>query len=271
MPAEHSRISPTAHYTSYVWVRNGLSHPALASPLGRRLYRVLWPVMEAYKLASRRPALEEMLLLRHREIDARLERAIVEGRVAQVIEVAAGFSARGLRFKKKFPHLVYLEGDLAPQAAEKRRLLDQAGLREPGHEVLALDALVDHGEESLAAIARARLDANEGCAILTEGLVNYFDTPTVEGLWRRIAGVLGRFPQGLYLSDINLRADARGAYAAEAFKRALELFARGRVHLHYDSVAAAEAALRRAGFSTLTLHWPERQLVRVIDAATAST
>ena len=26
-------ISPTAHYTSYVWVRNGLSDPALASPL----------------------------------------------------------------------------------------------------------------------------------------------------------------------------------------------------------------------------------------------
>jgi hypothetical protein len=24
-------VSPTAHYTGYVWVRNGLSHPALAT------------------------------------------------------------------------------------------------------------------------------------------------------------------------------------------------------------------------------------------------
>jgi O-methyltransferase involved in polyketide biosynthesis len=268
MPADDSRISPTAHYTSYVWVRNGLSHHALASPLGRRLYRLLWPVMKSYKMATRRPALEENLLLRHRAIDSLLSAAIEAGRVGQVIEIAAGFSARGLRFKKKFPQLIYLEGDLAPQAAEKRRILDDARLREKDHEVLALDALIDSGADSLAEIARTRLDPTKGCAILTEGLVGYFDTPTVEGLWKRIAGVLRNFPHGLYLSDINLAADTEGLFAAEAFKRALELFARGKVHLHYDSVAAAEAALRQAGFSTVTLHWPEEQLVRVIDAAT---
>jgi O-methyltransferase involved in polyketide biosynthesis len=268
MPADDSRISPTAHYTSYVWVRNGLSHDALASTLGRRLYRILWPVMQAYKVATKRPALEEMLLLRHRAIDDALERAISEGRVGQVIEIAAGFSARGLRFKKKFPQLIYIEGDLAPQAAEKRRILDGAGLRGNNHEVIALDALIDSGSESLAEIARSRLDAKKGCAILTEGLVGYFDTTTVEGLWKRIAGVLKNFPHGLYLSDINLAVDAEGLFAAEAFKRALELFARGKVHLHYDSVAQAEAALRNAGFSTVTLHWPEEQLVRVIEAAT---
>jgi O-methyltransferase involved in polyketide biosynthesis len=268
MPADDSRISPTAHYTSYVWVRNGLSHEALGSTLGRRLYRLLWPVMESYKLATKKPALEEMLLMRHRAIDAVLEREIEAGRVSQVIEIAAGFSARGIRFKKKYPHLIYLEGDLAPHAAEKRRILDDAGLRGKDHEVLALDALIDSGSESLAEIARTRLDAKNGCAILSEGLVGYFDTPTVEGLWKRIAGVLGSFPHGLYLSDINLAVDARGVLAAEAFKRALELFARGKVHLHYETVAEAETALKKAGFSTVTLHWPGEQLVRVIEATT---
>ncbi len=268
MSADDSRISPTAHYTSYVWVRNGLSHRALASPLGRGLYRALWPVMQSYKLATGNPALEEMLLSRHRAIDAQLAQAIAAGRVGQVIEIAAGFSARGLRFKKRFPELIYVEGDLAPQAAAKRRLLDEAGLRSEGHEVLALDALIDSGDQCLAEIARTRLGPERGAAIITEGLVGYFDTLTVEGLWKRIASVLSRFPHGLYLSDINLAADARGHRAAAAFKRALELFARGKVHFHYTSVSVAMRALEAAGFRTVTLHRPEEQLVRVIDAAT---
>ena len=34
MNAASTSISPTAHYTGYVWARNGLSHPALASREG---------------------------------------------------------------------------------------------------------------------------------------------------------------------------------------------------------------------------------------------
>jgi len=139
VPAADSRISPTAHYTSYVWVRNGLSPPALASATGRRLYRSLWPAMALYRRVLRRPDLEEMLLLRHRCIDERLEAAGVQ----QVIEIAAGFSGRGWRFTQQHPEWNYLEGDLAPQADEKRRILEGGGLFGPHHRVLPLDALVD--------------------------------------------------------------------------------------------------------------------------------
>ena len=31
-------ISPTAHYTGYVWARNGLSHPSLETAQGRLLF-----------------------------------------------------------------------------------------------------------------------------------------------------------------------------------------------------------------------------------------
>ena len=44
------RIGPTAHYTGYVWARNGLSHPELATTEGRILFDSLQPAM----LASRR-------------------------------------------------------------------------------------------------------------------------------------------------------------------------------------------------------------------------
>src|SRR6185436_11913339 len=96
------------------------------------------------------------------------------GEVGQVIEIAAGFSGRGWRFTQRHPQLTYIEGDLAPQAEEKRRILDGAGLRGVRHQVVALDALVDDGPESLAAVT-AGLDPAQGCAILTEGLVGYFD------------------------------------------------------------------------------------------------
>jgi len=32
------RIGPTAHYTGYVWARNGLSHPELNTTEGRILF-----------------------------------------------------------------------------------------------------------------------------------------------------------------------------------------------------------------------------------------
>jgi O-methyltransferase involved in polyketide biosynthesis len=217
--------------------------------------------MTLYRRVLGRPDLEQMLLLRHRCIDERLEAAGVQ----QVIEIAAGFSGRGWRFTQRHPEWMYLEGDLAPQAAEKRRILDGAGLRGRRHEVVALDALVDGGPESLDTVA-ARLDPSHGCAILTEGLVGYFDRDTVVALWRRIAGVLRRFSRGVYLSDINLSGDAQGNVFVEGFRLALQAFARGRVHLHFSGGGELEAALRQAGFAEVTLHWPGRHLVRVSEA-----
>src|SRR3989440_11894372 len=90
-------ISPTAHYTAYVWARNGLSHPALSTAEGRVLFESLRPLMIATG-ALRGVSLEAYLLARHRAIDALLERAIERGDVSQVIEVACGLSPRGWRF-----------------------------------------------------------------------------------------------------------------------------------------------------------------------------
>jgi O-methyltransferase involved in polyketide biosynthesis len=265
--SDSARISPTAHYTSYVWVRNGLSHPALASPLGRALYLALWPANRAYARLAGRPDLEAMLLARHRAIDERLARAVESGEVGQVIEIAAGFSARGWRFSQRYPGLRYIEADLPAQAAAKRRLLDGVGRRPDGHHVVPLDALVDDGPHSLAAIARDQLRPALGCAVVSEGLVNYFDRATVVGLWARVARVLAGFPRGLYLCDINLAGDVRGQRAVEAFRLTLQAFARGRVHLHFADAAEAEAALRGAGFSSATLERPAGgHIVRVIEA-----
>lgn len=251
------RISPTAHYTSYVWYRAGMSHPALTSRLGRGLHLALRPMNLWYERLGGRPSLDQMLLARHRVLDHLMEREIRAGRVRQVIEVAAGLSPRGLTFTRRHPHLVYVEADLPEMAESKRRRLARAGLAGVNHRVVEGDALADSGPTSLGAIAGAHLDPAAGTAIVTEGLLAYFDRARVEGMWRRFARVLYGHPHGLYLSDVNLAGDAAGMRrGARAFLALLSAFARGRVHLHYDGPGDVEAALLAAGFARARAHLP---------------
>ncbi len=93
-PNGSEAISPTAHYTGYVWARNGLSPPALATLEGRLLFESLRPSMVVSDVFGG-GTLESYLLARHLAIDALLERAIDERGVTQVVEVAAGMSGRG--------------------------------------------------------------------------------------------------------------------------------------------------------------------------------
>jgi O-methyltransferase involved in polyketide biosynthesis len=257
-----ARISPTAHYTAFVWYRHGLSHPALVTPLGRRLFWTLRPGNALLEWVGR-PSLDSMLLARHRTIDRLIAGAIESGAVGQVVEVAAGFSPRGFQFARRYPGLRYLETDLPAQADAKRRILDDAGLRAPGHEVVALDALKDASFDDLL----QHLDPTVGTVLITEGLLNYFERGAVDGMWRRFARFLARFPKGLYLSDLNLAGDVEGQFTARAFRHLLGVFARGRIHLHHPDPPAVVAALVDAGFARAEVHAPaERTLVRVLEA-----
>lgn len=280
MPRSPDTISPTAHYTGHTWFRHGLSHPALVTPQGRMLYASLRPMHHFARLVGA-PTLGSFLLARHRIIDHLLEQAIREGRVTQIIEVAAGLSPRGWRFKQRHGNrLRYVEADLPDMAARKRARLHNAGMLSEGHEVVALDALADDGPLSLSALAD-RLDKTQGVAIVTEGLVNYFDTPTVEAIWARFSRVLSRFPHGLYLSDIHLAEIQQASAGIGVFMAALSTFVRGRVFLHFDNSVIANTALRDAGFAFADVHAPAdfaatlgldmrpgTNLVRIIEART---
>lgn len=254
MPSD--RISPTAHYTGYTWFHNGLSHPALATLQGRVMYHGLRP----FNAVSRRlgaPTLEGFLLARHRSIDTQLEAAIESGAVSQVIEIASGLSPRGWDFARRYgDRITYIEADLPDMAAHKRELLKRAHLASAHHRVVELDALAESGPRSLAHLVDS-LDSTQGVAIITEGLLNYFSTDAVRGMWQRFATTLRRFPTGLYLSDLHLAADNRGIGVA-AFMRLLSTFVRGDVYLHFDSVQEASQALIDAGF--------EQGVARIPDA-----
>jgi O-methyltransferase involved in polyketide biosynthesis len=268
-------ISPTAHYTGQVWSRNGLSHPGLATQEGRVLFDALRPAMAL----SRRmggPSLETYLLARHRAIDALLESAIEEHGITQVIEVAAGLSPRGWRFRQRYGDaLTYVEADLPEMAARKRRALAGIGTLGDRHRVEDLDALRDSGPASLAAIA-GDLDHGQGLLIITEGLLGYLAPDAVDGLWRRFAGTLAEFTAGRYLSDLHLGGAATPT--VRAFRVVLSAFVRGRVYLHFDDAAAAESALCACGFARASVRpaWkivdtpedPGSRLAHILEAST---
>ena len=280
-PRGSDAISPTAHYTGFVWYRHGLSHPGLVTPQGRALYHAVRPLNFGSRSLGG-PTLEGFLLARHRAIDGLLDQTIRSGAVSQVIEVAAGLSPRGWDFARRYGGRIrYIEADLPQMAQHKRERLAAAGLETPQHRVVALDALADEGALSLAALAQT-LDPGQGLAIITEGLLNYFDTKAVLGMWQRFAAVLQRFPSGAYFSDLHLASDKRGA-PTRAFGQVLGRFVRGRVYLPFGSVAEAQAALLRSGFHQARLSSPPPQparsgmidrkgasLVRIVEAATGS-
>jgi O-methyltransferase involved in polyketide biosynthesis len=244
-------ISPTAHYTGYVWFAHGQSHEAFATRTGRLMYHALHG---ANLLANRvhLPTLEGMLLARHRVIDLRLGQAIDAGEIDQIVEVACGLSPRGWRFRTRYgDRITYVEADLPGMLENKRRILAELGGETAHHRTAVVDALAATGPTSIDAIC-ASLDPQRGTAILTEGLVNYFDTPTMIGVWRRFGDALRRFPRNLYLSDVILR-EGNHAPLIVGFEWLLSAFVRGRVHRHFDSGEQAEDALASAGLTGVLL------------------
>jgi O-methyltransferase involved in polyketide biosynthesis len=247
----HEAVSPTAHYTGETWVRNGLSHPRLATWQGRALHRAL-ALPNAASRTFGGPTLDGLLLARHRIIDSVLE-DLIDGGVSQVVEVACGMSPRGWRFSERYgDRLTYIEADLPAMARRKREALARIGSLSDRHRVADLDVLREGGPGSLESLVET-LDPGAGLAIVTEGLLTYLDDDTVDALWARLARVLGRFDRGAYLSDLRFARADRGL-PERAFDVLLGAFVRGRVHAYRGDESTAEAALLNAGFKEVRLH-----------------
>lgn len=253
MLAETASISPTAHYTGYVWLKNGMSHPAFYTPQGLALFTALRPFNRLSRAVSG-ATLESMLLARHRVIDHLLRRAIESGRVGQVVEVAAGLSPRGCRFTDWFPDLVYVEADLSGMAERKRRLLSRAGLERDNLHVEVVNALADDGPHSLFDVGDRLLDPSAGTAVITEGLLGYFPLDMNELMWLRFARFLAAFPAGTYLSDLHCEEDVDKVKGAKLFKTLLGRFSRSSMGVFFPNAGAAERALGAAGFSSARVH-----------------
>ncbi len=250
---ENDRISPTALYTGHVWYRNGLSHPVLATGMGRALFAGQWVIDRVASLRGS-PSFESIILDRHHLIDRVLHRAVETGQIGQVVEIGAGLSFRGVRFARKFPELTYVEGDLPQMSARKRAQLEKAGLVASNHEILALDALAEDGDASFGSVARKHLEPEVGTAIITEGLLNYFDPDAVSAMWDRFLELLRSHPAGLYLADLFLARQVDRLPGGRVSKHAIKLVSRGAVYLPFEDPDDYEAGVQAAGFDRCEVH-----------------
>lgn len=249
-----ARVSPTAHFTGAVWRRYGLS-PAALHPRSERL---LAGALRLGAPLGRHLPLEGMLRARHCAIDTWLAEAIAVGRITQVIELAAGHSARGWRMKQRFGEaLHYTETDLPEMARTKRRLLADAGMLGAGHAVRSLDATCSEGPQSLIGLLAER-DRSQGVALISEGLLNYLPWPAVDRLWQDAARAMAEFTDSLYLADIYLPID-NADWPTRGFIGGLSLAVRGAVRLHFRDEADALARTTQCG-------WRNAQLLRPSEA-----
>ncbi|RJG12128.1 class I SAM-dependent methyltransferase [Pseudomonas cavernicola] len=275
---DSAHISPSAHYTGYVWYRHQLADPAFATTFGRWVHGLLAPITWGARVGFGLD-IENFLLQRHLLIDARLTAAIEQGGVRQVVEIACGLSPRGQRFCQRYPELRYLEADLPAMAARKRLLLHSEGWLNGLHQVQSVNILAEQGAQSLTALF-AGLDHNEPVLVITEGLVNYFERPVIEGFWTRLAQQLNQFPQGTYLTE--LYPDLREHPRYRQLRWGVGLvgrLTRGNYPLHYRNAEEIVAAFSNCGFRATQVLDPSEHgaalglppmslpsLVRVIEA-----
>lgn len=242
-----ARISPTALYTAQVWQENQRSVPELQSWASRALYTALWPAMRTSQWFGG-PTLTDFLLARHDLIDHCLTQAIESGQISHVVEIAAGLSPRGCRYTDRYgSKLTYIEADLPAMAAQKASLLKERLKHSSNHHVLSIDAFQAEGPESLSGIL-ARFKPQGGVAIVTEGLLNYFDKASVLALWRNIATVFAEHADSIYLSDLHF-AGHNNDLASQVFAKALGYFVQGRVHLHFQDESELQQAVGQLGLN----------------------
>ena len=172
--------------------------------------------------------------------------------MSQVIEVAAGLSARGWRFVERYgDQLTYVETDLPEMAARKRRALERIGTLSERHRVADMDVLADGGPASIGAVA-AELDTARGLVIVTEGLIGYLPQEATEAMWERFADTLAGFSAGRHICHVHLRGV--NAMEVETLSLLLSVFVRSRVRAHYRDERDVEHALVEAGFAEVLVH-----------------
>jgi O-methyltransferase involved in polyketide biosynthesis len=260
-----ARISPTAHYISWLKYRGGLSGPELTTQTGRLIHHATWPMMTIARLLGGVEP-ESVIVARHRALDHLLARAIEDGSISQVIEVAAGLSPRGREFVTRYAgrELTYVEGDLAGMCACKREALAGQGPLSRGHHIVELDVLLDAGPTSLAGVSERLLDPSRGTAVICEGLTPYLARSTLVGVWRRIARNLARHDRGWFVSDAYFPADIEALPLIKLMRGSFAALTRGRIHFAFDDIADVQAELERSGFARAEVY-PLGELARELS------
>ncbi len=243
-------ISPTAHYTGSVWYNNKMGAPGLSTARGQLYYNFVRPFDWLAASLTGGLSLENSLLQRHKLIDHLLTQKIESGEVTQVVEIAAGISPRGYRFRNKYPHLKYLETDLPGMINTRRQLAQQ--IPEMQQHLIELDALND----DYMTVLGKRLDQSQACAMITEGLIGYLNKPQAEQVWSRVFSFMSHFNSGTYYTDMHV-AEHNQNVVVDLFKRGLALFVGNTIEWAFETDEEVINAMKKNGARAIVLHNPD--------------
>jgi O-methyltransferase involved in polyketide biosynthesis len=206
MPADSSRISVTAKIAAYY---RQFSDIPFAKEVATRI-----GADDAFEEILRERGLERDKLTFYAPMfEARyksITQLILESGASQVLELASGYSLRGLDLTRSGV-IRYVEADLPDVVSAKLSLLEDIRQHHgippcPQHVVTAADAL----DLEQVRAAAAALDRRRPLTVLCEGLVLYLSKEETECLATNIHRLLGEFAGGFWITpDFSFRAEAR--------------------------------------------------------------
>ncbi len=254
---DSSSISFTALYTGQVWCEYGLAEPFFSSSFGKLMYQGMRPVESLTSLVAGFN-IKQWLLQRHHIIDYRIKHLMEQQGVDQILEIACGLSPRGYRFSQTYPSLTYVEADLPSMARRKQQLLQEHLTLNEKHRVITCNFFESGPPHGLNYVLEQQFDQTKPILIITEGLVNYFDLPTMESVWSDLSCLARAFPEAWYITDLIAKLRHNPAYRYLTLgKRALSTLASAKVSLHYDNDEAIEHGFKSCGFDQVKIHRPE--------------
>lgn len=268
MSKSSSRLSLSAHYTSYVWLKHGLSYAELSTLSGKLIHLFLSPINAFFKLKGG-ANIDTFLLQRHKIIDHQVEKLIKEHGVTQILELGSGLSPRGLYMANKFSHIQYIETDLEDMTAHKKSRLNK--LPQPENLTLKPCSFITTNSQPSIKERLAELDPNQPTLIVSEGLINYFSTEDFSQELAHISATLKDFKQGYYLSDLYPDDINHPSYKYLKIAQALVSKLTGNTwFLHYQNDDEIAEAFEQAGFAKTQVINPkslyESEVVEAIKA-----
>ncbi|HVY55158.1 MAG TPA: hypothetical protein VHC46_05315 [Thermodesulfobacteriota bacterium] len=202
---EHSKISITAKLVAYYRQFSDI-------PFAKDVARYTG-ADEAFREFIRADGLNPDRLIEYAPIlEARYKSIvtlILKSGIKQVLELASGFSLRGLAMTRD-PSISYVESDLKELTAEKENLIGEIRslyrLENRGNHHVAVANALHPDELGKAADAFGR---GRKLAVVNEGLVQYFSVAERETLAGNVRGLLKDFGGGVWITpDFMTKEDA---------------------------------------------------------------
>lgn len=153
------------------------------------------------------PACTETLEARHVAITALVGRALADRGSAQVLELGAGFTPRGLDMSQDPTVKNYVEFDLPPISRLKRIVAGQIAQRglspNPAPNLQFAEGNALDAEHVITA-TEARLFTGQPLVVVAEGFLHYLCFNQRTKLLRILNGQLRRFPGSVLIADVPL-------------------------------------------------------------------